>query len=75
MDREKDRQKFIELAEKRVTKVIKGIRLIGNLSNKSNYFYTDEDIKKILKALRAETKFLQQRFQNQGNTDESVFRL
>ena len=43
----KSREKFVELAEKRVTKTLKDIRLIGNLSNKSNYSYSHEDVKKI----------------------------
>jgi len=38
--------KFVELAGKRVANAIKDIRLIGNLSNKSNYSYADEDVKK-----------------------------
>jgi hypothetical protein len=75
MDREKDRAKFVELAEKRVARAIKDIRLIGNLSNKSNYAYTDEDIKKIIRALDVEIKKLRQRFDNQGASEEVVFKL
>jgi len=56
MEREKDRAKFVELAEKRVTRTIKDIRLAGNLSNKSNYSYTDQDVRKIIRALEAEIK-------------------
>ena len=43
------REKFIELANKRVNKAINAVRLVGNLSNKSNYDYTSDDIKKIFK--------------------------
>ena len=43
MAREADRKKFVELAEKRVTRALKDIKLIGNLSNKSNYSYTKSD--------------------------------
>jgi ABC-type Fe3+-hydroxamate transport system substrate-binding protein len=75
MNRENDRAKFVELAEKRVSRAIKDIRLIGNLSNKSNYSYTDEDVKKIVKALDAEVKRLKQRFDSHGNHDEIVFKL
>ena len=35
----KSRGKFVELAEKRVNKSIKDLRLIGNLANKTNYDY------------------------------------
>ena len=75
MEREKDRTKFVELAEKRVARAIKDIRLIGNLSNKSNYTYSDEDVRKIIKALDAEVKRLKQRFENHGAQDEAVFKL
>jgi hypothetical protein len=75
MEREKDRKKFVELAQKRVVRAIKDIRLIGNLSNKSNYSYTDEDVQQILRALNAEVKKLRQRFDSHGVADEIVFKL
>jgi len=75
MEREKDRDKFVELAEKRVSRAIKDIRLIGNLSNKSNYSYTDEDVRKIIRALEGEVKKLKQRFDSHGASEEIVFKL
>ncbi len=75
MEREKDREKFVELAEKRDTRVMKDIRLIGNLSNKSNYIYTDEDVRKIIKALEAEIRKLKLRFERHGASDEIDFKL
>ncbi|MDD2902711.1 MAG: hypothetical protein PHU44_09795 [Syntrophales bacterium] len=75
MDREIDSGKFVELAEKRVSKAIKDIRLIGNLSNKSNYSYTNEDVQKIIKALEGEVKKLKQRFNSHGTQDEIMFKL
>jgi hypothetical protein len=65
MARETDRKKFVELAEKRVTRAMKDIKLIGNLSNRSNYSYTDKDAKAIVKA----------RFDHKGDDAESVFKL
>jgi ribosome-associated toxin RatA of RatAB toxin-antitoxin module len=75
MKRENDREKFVELAEKRVFRAIKDIRLISNLSNKSNYSYTDEDVRKIIRALDVEVKKLKQRFESHGVQDEVVFKL
>ena len=46
-----NREKFKSLAEKRVQKAIQAISVIGNLSNKSNYSYTENDVKQIKKAL------------------------
>lgn len=71
----KSRTKFIELAEKRVTKAIKDLRLIGNLANKSNYSYTQEDAKKIIKALRDEVEALKGRFEATGDDSSPFFKL
>ena len=47
MEQKSNRSTFVKLAENRVSRALKDIQLIGNLSNKSNYSYTDEDVKKI----------------------------
>jgi hypothetical protein len=57
-----DREKFVELAKKRVSKAMKDIQLIGNLSNRSNYDYTEEDVAKILKALGEEIAACRKKF-------------
>lgn len=75
MVRYNNREKFVSLAEKRVTRTIKDMRLIGNLSNRSNYSYTDEDVRKILSALETELKNLRTRFTTHTSTDEIIFKL
>ena len=60
--REHDRKRFVELANKRVSKALKSIQLIGNLSNRSNYDFTDEDVTKILRALQDEISACKKRF-------------
>jgi hypothetical protein len=49
-----DREKFVRLATKRVSNALKALQLIGNLSNRSNYDYTETDVQKIFKALHDE---------------------
>lgn len=49
---ETKRDKFVRLAEKRMDNIIKGIELMGNLSNKNNYDYTEEDLNKIIRTLK-----------------------
>jgi hypothetical protein len=71
----KNREKFIQLAENRVTKAIKNLRLVGNLANKSNYSYNEEDAKKILKALEAEVKNVRRRFESTSSDEEIIFKL
>lgn len=71
----KNREKFVALAEKRVKRAIKDLQLIGNLSNKSNYSYNEQDVKKILHALNNEIKTLKRRFANEKKSSEIIFKL
>ena len=69
------REKFVSLAEKRVTRAIKNIRLIGNLSNRSNYEYSDADVRHIVRALKHEVAELERRFESPGRADDVIFKL
>jgi transcription elongation GreA/GreB family factor len=75
MVQSKAREKFIKLAESRVVKAIKDIRLIGNLSNKSNYSYDENDVKKIISALETEIKLLKKKFSQNEGKKEVIFKL
>jgi hypothetical protein len=46
-------QKFIRLAERRVNMLLNNIRLIKQLSNKNNYEYSDDHVKKIFTTLKS----------------------
>lgn len=73
---ENDREKFIRLANKRVSNALKAISLIGNLSNRSNYDYTDEDAAKIFRALNEEIQRAKARFDTtSGKKDTTKFKL
>ena len=60
--REEDRKAFVRLANGRVNRALKYIRLIGNLSNTSNYYYTEEDVAKIFKVIEDEVTDCRQKF-------------
>jgi hypothetical protein len=75
MSENERRQKFVQLAERRVGNAIKQIRLIGNLSNKGNYSYTLKDAEKIFSALNRELRAMKARFDDGGNSAESDFKL
>ena len=75
MSENRRREKFVSLAERRVTKAIKSLRLIGNLSNKTNYSYAEEDVRKIINALDNEIKSLKRRFETDKKSQEVIFRL
>lgn len=74
--KQKKRDKFIELAESRVKKTITNLRLIGNLSRKNNYEYTDEDVKKITSVLDKELKNVKDLFKRGSEmSSEDSFKL
>jgi len=75
MNKTKSRERFVSLAEKRVARTIKDIRLIGNLSNRTNYTYTNDDVKKIVSALSAELANMKKRFETRNETEEVIFKL
>lgn len=69
------RAKFVEIANNRVNRALNDIRLIGNLSNRSAYEFTEEDVKKIVRALNREIDTMRGRFGTTGNGGESEFSL
>lgn len=73
--RTKDRENFKRLAELRVNNAIKILKLIGNLSNKSNYSYSKNDIDKIFNTLNAEIKKCRGRFDEKDSGNEKQFKL
>jgi hypothetical protein len=72
---ETSHEKFRRLAEKRVVRTIKDIRLIGNLSNRSNYRYERAEVDKIFRVLEREMKQARARFESEGDEDQIDFKL
>ena len=71
----KKNDKFKELAENRVRKAIKLLKLIGNLANKTHYDYSSHDSNKIISVLRNEVKNIETRFKSKNSTDDNDFKL
>lgn len=69
------RKKFVELAEARVNKTLKNLQLIGNLSNRSAYDYTEADIRKIFATLQRGLEGAKGRFSRTSDSSEGDFRL
>ena len=69
------RAKFIEICEKRMTKALKDIRMISNLSNKNLYQYSQQDIQKMVRALEEEVRYMKERFQTQDKNNGVTFKL
>ena len=69
------RAKFIELAEKRVSRAMKDLRLIGNLSNRSAYDFSEDDVRKIFRTLQKELDIAKGRFSKGGQREDDGFKI
>jgi len=69
------RERFISLANSRVTAAINQIRLVGNLSNRRNYEYTAEDVAKITRSLQRELDELKGKFKGEDKNGSGIFSL
>ena len=71
----RNRLKFIRLAEKRINKVAKQLQLIGNLSNKTNYAYSDEEVEKMFDYVDSCVQSARERFRSTDSGPKTMFTL
>lgn len=64
------RERFVRIAEKRTNKILEQIRLLGNCSNKHNYSYSEEDIRKIFSVIENELKETKMKYASQSNKEK-----
>lgn len=70
------RIKFEKVAENRVDKVLDGLRLLGNCSNRNNYEFTKDDVDYMFDEIRKAVKDAQSRFDNQlSRKDHKKFKF
>lgn len=61
-------ERFKRVAENRTNKIIDQIRLLGNCSNRSNYDYSEDEIKRIFSAIESELKETKSKFQQSNKS-------
>jgi hypothetical protein len=61
--------RFKRLATQRTNAVLDKLRLVSNLSNKSNYEYTEEDLRKIFSAIETQIRVVKTRFTGAKKND------
>jgi hypothetical protein len=69
------RDKFVQLAQARVNRAIKDLQLIGNLSNRSAYEFSEGDVRKMFSAIQKASDAAKARFSRDGGTNSGEFRL
>lgn len=73
-DFETKREKFVRLAESRMDNTLKNIELLSNLSNTSNYEYTQADVTKMIRTLKNAVSDLEKSF-IRSSTTNNKFKL
>ena len=68
-------EKFIRLAQARMTKINDQFDLLGNLANKNNYKYTESQIDQIINEIKRYTSELEIKFGRKSNlsSDDCYF--
>ena len=57
--------KFIDIGARRTEDILHKIKLLSNLSNKSNYHYTDEEVNKMFGSIRVELRKAEATFKSE----------
>ena len=63
-------ERFRRIATKRTNNILEQLRLLGNCSNKCNYEYTNEEVKKIFNAIECELRETKMKFYSKLNKEK-----
>jgi hypothetical protein len=64
------RERFENVASRRVQKVMDFLDSLANCANRTNYEYTDDDVRKMFSALKEKLKMTESAFGNALNKSE-----
>jgi len=67
-------ERFKRIASRRVQEILDKMRLLRNCANRGNYYYTDEQVRKIFNAIEEEWKKVKLEFKK-GKTKRREFSL
>ena len=69
MMNETKQERFKRLAKQRGDRILKDIRLLGNLSNANNYHYTDDEVNKLFNIIDREMKLQRSHFKSSRKSE------
>ena len=72
--REIKEERFKKIASRRVQEILDKMRLLRNCANRGNYYYTNEQVRKIFIAIDDEWKKVKLEF-NKGKSKNKEFNL
>ena len=74
MDNSKQKKdRFKRVASRRVDNIIKDIRSLSKCSNANNYEYNEEDLNKMLKAIKEELKTMEALYKKNLKSNTETF--
>jgi hypothetical protein len=68
-------ERFERIAERRVNEALRSLRLLGNLADRRNYEYTEEQVCLLLNAIDQEYKGLRSKFKSGSAAGSTPFRF
>lgn len=71
LNQKKDR--FKRVASRRVENILNDIKSLSNCSNPNNYEYSQDDVNKMLKAIKEEFKIMETLFKKNLKDNNSTF--
>jgi len=72
-NKETNRDRFVKIIERRVNITLKNLDSIGKCSNRKNYEYSDEDVRKIFREIEKKSKQVKSMFR--GLKNDNKFKL
>lgn len=72
MSSEERHRRFKRLATQRTRNTLKAIRVLGNCSNRSNYDYTQDEVRKIFREIETALQDTKAKFTYPRNNDFSL---
>lgn len=67
------KDRFKRVASKRVDNLLSGIRSLSNCSNTNNYEYTEDDVQKMIKAIKDELKTMETLYKKNLSKNTDTF--
>ena len=67
-------EKFKTLSEHRVNQILDKIRILGNLANKSNYHYSQEEVTKMFRIIEKDLRETRDKFSPKDNKNQRKFK-
>ena len=67
------RDRFVNVASRRVQKVLDSLDSLSKCANRSNYDFTEEDVIKMVKAIKDKLKLLESSYTSNTKTTRNAF--